>query len=487
MIIDEGINSEWKTLSGRLASILRSAQHPCGKIFLEFTLSIRQKCNEIFRFYEHLLDTSSMADLEGYMVVSHRNFDFAQQLHEVNAKIKDHLDNAPILLMEQFHKKNQMFWQKLRLAYEKFFFNDVGDYVIRVYRIVHGNVVLDLEKRVTQLRDLPVCTLGLEMKNEWWLSLFEPKKFFTSPSSEKEPNCSADCSTQRQGPCGMEEGSTGDQKRHSFDGDLSQIEDEDSAKCYRNVDLIREKLQIGAAKVLSRSWSDLSSGTEQNIVRFSSKIMSDEISSKVTNKLHLLSHKKVFGSFRKETRSYTHCNEQSPKLSHQHRNRSVSTPNFLSSEFRKSKSRITQASTDGSETSHLNRRDSFNHHFGPVIDSIRRVFQSPSPLSKGQCLTGSLSHMVQKVAELRSLKHAESHEPSNEMAYAVSAEDLLPLLVLMLLKLKSDEVAKLFVELCFISDMMVDFLVSGCHSYALTVFQTAFRILSQVFDDLSFP
>ena len=502
--MDEGSNTEWKTLGGRLASILHNADHPNGKRFLDFTSNIKQKCHQIFRTYEQLLETRSVADVEGFFIVGHQNVDFEQELREINSEIMDHLEHSSALLMEYFQKGSQMFWRKLRLCYERYFFNEVGDYLIRLYRIVNGNVMLDLEKRVTRLKDLPVCSLGLQMKNEWWLSLFDPISVYASPSYDEKASCSTDYVDVYDGCCSDhgDNGNCGDSgdhvcdnerylddqrmlcENHSCDEDLTMIGRDDSSKCYKNVDLMREKLQTGAAKVLSRSWSELSIVSDKNIVRFGANLMTNEINSKVANNLHLIPHRKVFGSFKKENRSLTTYN--ATNLDQSHRNRSVSTPNFLNSEFKRRESESDRISSPSiaNETLPLNRRDSFNRHFGEVIKCIRGVFKSSNPLSKGQCLTESLSKMVQKVAKLRSRDHPGA---SNEAAFAVSAEDLLPLLVLMFLKLKPEEVAKLYVEMCFVSDLLVDFLSSGCHSYALTVFQTAFRVLSQVFDELDFP
>ena len=67
----------------------------------------------------------------------------------------------------------------------------------------------------------------------------------------------------------------------------------------------------------------------------------------------------------------------------------------------------------------------------------------------------------------------------------MTAEDLLPLLVLVLLQLKGEEVAKLYVEMLFTSDMMAEFLSSGCHSFALCEFQIAFRVIEQTCEELS--
>lgn len=116
-----------------------------------------------------------------------------------------------------------------------------------------------------------------------------------------------------------------------------------------------------------------------------------------------------------------------------------------------------------------------------------------------QCLTNALRTVSSKIEELRLRAYLVEHEAKqvdgsstlptvqkqvDRSKLAVTAEDLLPLLVLLLLKMEPHDVAKLYAELMFISDLMADFLSSGCHSYALCEFQIAFRVLDQTCDEL---
>lgn len=488
VIMEDDSNMQWKTLSGKLAAILHDIENPNGKEFHGFTLTVKQRCHEIFRIYERILDTSSVSCSEDIFVVSHRHIDFTQEFENIKAEIRDHLEKSTPMLMLAFRKESQMFAKKLRLCYEKHFFNEVHDCLIRLYRIINSNVMVDLEKRAVRLRDLPVCRLGLQVKNEWWLSLFDPISFdpisydpisaYSSFHLEEDGSCDS----EDQDLCrGYDDGSCKYDKHKSSCNEYLEMDvRRDSRKSYRNVDLIGEKLKMGTAKILSRSWSDLPTMVEKNIVQFGADVMAAEIGSKVSNNLHLMPFRKVIGSLRTPNQASSGLYDGTfSSFDRGYRNRSFSIPNFMNSEFEK-KRRLNDQSAASIQRERnlltLSRSDGFKTHFGSVIHCIREVFKSSSPLNKAQCLTDSLNKLVRTVAKLRS-----------EELCAVSAEDLLPLLALMLLKLRPEEVAKLFVELCFVSDMLVEFLSYGCHSYALTVFQTAFRVLSQVFDELELP
>ena len=481
VIMEEDPNMQWKTLSGKLAAILHDIENPNGKQFRDFTLTVKQRCHEIFRIYERLLDTSSVSCSEDIFVVSHRHIDFTQEFENIKTDIVDHLEKSTSSLMIDFRKESQMFARKLRLCYEKHFFNEVHDCLIRLYRIINSNVMVDLEKRAVRLRDLPVCRLGLQVKNEWWLSLFDPITAYSSFYIDEDASCDSEYQDLCRDYDDYDNGSCRyDKHKSSCNENMEMDVRRDSLKCYRNVDLIREKLQMGTAKILSRSWSELPTTVEKNIVQFGADVMAAEIGSKVANSFHLIPFRKVIGSFRKPNQASSgYCDVTFSNFDRGYRNRSISIPNFMNSEFEKKRRFNDQCSGSIQRKRNvltLSRNDGFKTHFGSVIHCIREVFKSSTPLNKAQCLTDSLNKLVRKVARLRS-----------EELCAVSAEDLLPLLALMLLKLRPEEVAKLFVELCFISDMLVEFLSYGCHSYALTVFQTAFRVLSQVFDELELP
>ena len=118
--------------------------------------------------------------------------------------------------------------------------------------------------------------------------------------------------------------------------------------------------------------------------------------------------------------------------------------------------------------------ETFEDHFGPALQNMRDIFKVTSPLNKLKCLTSSLRKITDAVQELRMRSGKDS------LAAAVNAEDLLPLLVLMMLQMEPWEVASMWPQLAFTEDLMAPFLTSGCHGWALVEFQMAQRILHEL-------
>ncbi|XP_065071279.1 uncharacterized protein LOC135695968 isoform X2 [Rhopilema esculentum] len=456
---ENGPTAEWQTLTERLASILYNKDHPVGMLFLNTTTEISRRCKEVFSTYEHLSNTSS--DTEGFVDMNKGNVNFSEDLEYIKLTIQEHFEKSLGLLMECFDRRNPMFWQKLRLGYEKFLYQEVGSCLLQLYRVVNGNVMISLAERVTRLRDFPVCSLGLQMKQEWWLSLFEPV-------AANAPNY-ASCA---QNVC-------------SFDSDDST---DGPAHCYRNIDLMREKLQLGTVKVLSRSFSDndINAATGSNLVRASANVMVKEISSKVVPRNYYVPLNLLIGTLRKEEDIRINMSSSSDSIFRtavSRRSRTLSTPSFVSTNSRCSSPDQGYASPSAT----LTRKDGFQKHFGGVITHIKKVFDVKTPLNKMQLITASLRKINEKVGELRKSNPDPSAGGSDAVTYAVSGDELLPLIVLMLLKLEPSQVGKLFVDICYTSDLMADFLSYGCHSYSLTQFQMAFRVLNQVCEELEIP
>lgn len=118
--------------------------------------------------------------------------------------------------------------------------------------------------------------------------------------------------------------------------------------------------------------------------------------------------------------------------------------------------------------------ETFEDHFGPALQNMRDIFKVTSPLAKLKCLTSSLRKITNAVQELRMRSGKDTYSA------AVNAEDLLPLLVLMMLQMDPWEVASMWPQLKFTEDLMAPFLTSGCHGWALVEFQMAQRILHEL-------
>eukprot|EP00794_Sanderia_malayensis_P005321 gene5321-5990_t len=486
VITEDGCNTEYQTLNERLTTIVHNPEHPVGKEFLRFAGEIRQRCAEILRAYERLSEKSAVVEIDGYLIVDREKCPFdADILSDVSRRIRCHFEQLTWLLVEIFEKKNSLlFWRKLWLSYEKLFFHYVGDCLVHLYRLVNSGAVVDLEKRVARLRNFPVCKLGLQMKDEWWLTLFEPTPADAVDSGVRRMR---DIRGSNSSKCASYSG-----LNHSESSNDSGCEEVRQFHRPENVGLMREKLQAGAAKVLSRSWSsyevDRGGCFGFDPVRDGSLAMQQDISSKVHESRNLVAYSRLFST--EESRSEDLINDNMKNFARscsrtgKSKRMSKSCSDILSCEDHRMsfEDHVSKRATLGQS-----RRDTFEKHFGNVLSGFREVFSVPSPLQKMQCLSASLRILARNVMELRQSKYVGSDAASQHdaaMSSAVTAEDLLPLIVLMLLKLKPVEVGKLFVEMCFISDMMADFLSSGCHSYALTEFQMGIRVLSQTCDEL---
>ena len=476
VITETGANPEWQTLSERLAVIVHNQDHPVGQAFFDFSNEIHRQCAEILRTVERLADTPAVTapEIGEYHVVGMQDFvvnsDFIDNLRD---QIHEHFEKMTEVIMEFFPDRTQLFFHKVRLGYEKCFFNQVGSDLIKLYRLMHGKSMVSLGERLRQLRDFPVCRLGLQMKEEWWLSLFEPRDKCEDSDgfTDDESGCDAEDEWEED--------------------DFKSQNGSDRSKCHLKIDLMREKLHAGTAKVLSRSYSEQNLLTEPHrtateLMRHEAARLAEEIESKALNQINVdrRSIEHIFGrdlpspsssiaeSYDEQdgqTMSLKRAGSESGLLSHPKISRCCSTPDLR---FCKQSRKYKSAS----------KKDTFKQHFGKALDSIREVFSVKSPLNKMQNLTVALRLIAEKVTELR---RRNCDDNVDEMSLAVTAEDLLPLIVLMLLKLKPAEISKLFVELMYISDMMAEFLTSGCHSYALTEFQIAFRVLSQTCEELS--
>ena len=63
---------------------------------------------------------------------------------------------------------------------------------------------------------------------------------------------------------------------------------------------------------------------------------------------------------------------------------------------------------------------------------------------------------------------------------AVSCDEMLPVLVLVLLQLKPTMLSKLNLHCCFLSDYIAPFLSPGWHGYSLAAFSSALHVLSNL-------
>ena len=468
-------NPEWQTLSQRLSSIVHNREHPIGEAFAVFCETLQLSYRKILRSVENVGygSTRFMTSFDDFYVISEQDLGFNKvYLEDQRNLILGHLYQMTEQLVEFFNNTSYMFIRKVRLCYEKCFFNRVGHDLILVYRIVYGKSMQMLEKRIARLKEVEICKLGLQMRDEWWLDLFNPDMPILYGTDDDEDS-TLDY-TDRKNEFGDDEDLTDyDEDEYCTDTEHADVQLFFAQK--DSVDAIKKSLQLSKSKVLSRSFdhslSDINI-TSAELIDIHSKQMQAAITERVDEDpprfdsdamARFLQDDLKIGKISTKGCGYLKkCN---------------STSSIYVIKNTPLKPLLPKTNTCQNES------DSFDTHFGQALASIKNIFTNSSPLKKMQCLTAALRLIACKVEELR--LRGKDAATVDRSKISVTAEDLLPLLVLVLLKMSPHDVAKLYVELLFVADLMADFLSSGCHSYALCEFQIAYRVLDQTCDELS--
>lgn len=372
------------------------------------------------------------------------------------------------------------------------------------------------ERRIRALREISVCKLGLQMRDEWWLELFEPDddkynnadniSFKYSDSESEFTDVDEDevySGKKRNNDDDDDKEVTdhdGDDESNSDISDEDFYSDEESGKT-KIPDFIRKKktssnhwqikqnLLKSKDKVLSRSLPNVT-GTEKTLISASKDLLEERF-------FKTAAADEEFEMDRAMIERYLASEDEDDDIKQmrderlQRRTKTVNTisPMVNDVDVDSCSELVKSSTTPPSFVSGMVKReslrypgDTFGKHFGEALKQIRNIFKNSSPLKKMQCLTNGLRTVSHKIEQLRMRAYQDGKVDRAKVA--VTAEDLLPLLVLLLLKMETHEVAKLYAELLFITDLMADFLSSGVHSYALCEFQIAFRVLDQTCDEL---
>ena len=171
---------------------MNNDEHPVGECFQSFCKDIIEQCQCVIDMgktsdsQKSRISTISCTpfgridDDVGYEMAN-RGFEdfvsdfFKSQLEKISDDISDHLMRVTELLADQFNHWENYFKNKLRLCYEQCFFNKTHSFVECVYELAHHKHVEEMESDVKRLRKLPIKLLDLQMKDEWWLALFEQR------------------------------------------------------------------------------------------------------------------------------------------------------------------------------------------------------------------------------------------------------------------------------------------------------------------------
>lgn len=474
LIVLEGVwKPEWQKLGERIATLVNNEEHPIGNHFKQFCLRIHALCQELIEagrngsFAEFTPSCSpfgrydpnqyEMYGLEDFVVENHR-----PKLQSLQAEIFKQLNTATEFLSDFFNNKDVQFKNKIRLCYEQCFYDKEHSFLACVYELAHHEHVDKLERDVQRLRRLPIRLLNLQMKDEWWLELFEQRSYRTSINQgHLRPFTHA-----------YMNGTLLDQKDKGLSGSYDMIDDLDDfvgdeetrndmddffgVDVTQNVDSFRS-LCISAIRNRSKTVTaeEVQPSLEPKSSRPQAKPRVETVlsSSAPAGDMEL-----TMG----EIIDLWETNKDANGVEN-------GQPHKASLEKTLSKSQDDMGKQDSKVSG-----ETFEDHFGPALQNMRDIFKVTSPLNKLKCLTSSLRKITNAVQELRMRSGKDS------FAAAVNAEDLLPLLVLMMLQMDPWEVASMWPQLAFTEDLMAPFLSSGCHGWALVEFQMAQRILHEL-------
>lgn len=468
----EGVwKPEWQKLGERIATLVNNEEHPIGNHFKQFCQRIHTLCQELIEvgrngsfaeftpscspFEKPGLNQYEMYGLDDFAVEFHR-----PKLQILKEDIFKQLNTATEFLSEFFNNKDIQFKNKIRLCYEQCFYDKEHAFLACVYELAYHQHVDKLEGDVRRLRRLPIKLLNLQMKDEWWLELFEQRTYQTSvneghlrPFTEAYMNGTLLGQTDGglSGSYDMiddlddfsEEEVTRNGMNGLFGGDLPQNVDSFRSLC---ISAIRKRSRTITAEDVQPPLDKPDTSRPQARPRVEAVLSSSAPAGDV-------------GLTMGEIIDLWETNRDPNEVEN-------GQPRKATLERTLSKSQG-DVGRQGSRIS----GETFEDHFGPALQNMRDIFKVTSPLNKLKCLTSSLRKITNAVQELRMRSGKDS------FAAAVNAEDLLPLLVLMMLQMEPWEVASMWPQLAFTEDLMATFLSSGCHGWALVEFQMAQRVL----------
>ena len=402
--------------------------------------------------------------LEDFVVDTHR-----QKLQSLRTAIFQHLNIATELMSDVFNNRDAQFKNKLRLCYEQCFYDKEHSFLACVYELAHHEYVDSLERDVQRLQRLPIRLLNLEMKEEWWLELFDRRPHVNGavseqirPFSQAYMNGTLDLIDQAGS------GLSGSYDMIDDLGDFVETacEETDSTEV-PHLDSF-QSLCISAIRhhSVSVTTGDAKRAHDQPDLRCPVSAPSNNtlFSSSAPTTGDTLTMGKVINLW-EAAKDKDHCYDTAPGKIPIKGQRSKSS-HELDKCIRENRDKIDGYCFQAGET--------FKDHFGPPLQNMRDIFKVTSPLSKLKCLTSSLRKITNAVQELR------MRNGSDTFTAAVNAEDLLPLLVLMMLQMEPWEAASMWPQLAFTEDLMAPFLSAGCHGWALVEFQMAQRILHEL-------
>ena len=512
---------EYQTLSERVTSIVNNSEHPFGDEFQKFTSYVQEQCQSILEGVQSSRGSQKQRKNANSFVLVENDGTLQAEvltpLEKLCEEIRVHAEHTAQLLVEQFSSiPGRTLICKLQLCYEENFYNKVGVDLLKVYETAYKKHKEKLMRDLEVLSTYPIKCLDLGMKKEWWLDLFETRRKLTvaryrslsnpipcgtgsntdsctppasvtssssssssmsSHASSKDHECikaspnDPPCAKQVT-PKGKKSPSTLRRKFLSMirrkSREVSEAEDSESrisnndnyAKCYDNYDSYKANRMSGEigcnGTCTNNNETCIANGidSDETAVNPEAKIINGNEEAKIINGNE--EAKIINGN---EEAKIINGNEEAKVI-----NGSEAAKVINGSE----------EETSAYENAELSK---FVKYFGPSLDCLKDVFQVSSVFSKLKCLTKSLTKVTDAVQELR---EQVLDKVENEFSLAITADDLLPLMVLIILQMDTSDAADLVVELKMLQDLIPRFLSVGCHGWALVEFDMASKVLQSL-------
>ncbi|XP_028391528.1 uncharacterized protein LOC114516295 isoform X2 [Dendronephthya gigantea] len=487
-VISDSHVPEYQTLSERVATIVRNPEHPLGEEFEKFTRHIREYCQlalknaELAKGGTDARKKHSSRHGNGFLVVDYDGTieeELLTPLENLCSEIKNHCDQLARLFLEQFNSMNsELLRRKLQLCYEENFYNEVGKDIMKVFETAYRKYKDKMIHDLNILKTYPINCLDLQMKNEWWLELFEKRRQVKVASDRlanksipiKMDSCTPPSSETSSITSSSSRSSRSSSKDH---GNESRSSDPRSNKTLRRImNFVRRKSRDVTESLNDEDCRESKVSCFDDYERYRADNMSGAI---VTNGGTLTNNEKE---------NHISNNEQSipddiSTTEDEHAVNGKPGDLILNSGSSADENDVedSQENAKEEESKFQNELSKFAKYFGPSLDSLKDIFKMSSVFEKLKCLIDSVTKVTDSVQKLRS---DVLEIDDNDYSLAITADDLLPLMVLIMLQMDSEDAASIVVELKMMQELIPKFLSVGCHNWALVEFEMASRVLQSL-------
>ena len=494
---------EYQTLSERVSAIVNNPEHPLGAEFVKFTGYVRESCHDILEGVDSSRGSSvkkkkNTPNFEnGYLLIDNDGTfqrEYLTPLEKLCEEIKKHCERTAELFLEQFNSvHSDVLKCKLQLCYEENFYNEVGRDIMNIYEEAYKKSKEKMIHDICMLSTYPINCLDLGMKDEWWLELFEKRRQATlarqrslsnpisnrsgtgsrlsseSSTPPESDNSSINSSSSRSSHASTKEHESVEQTSHKERKKISP-----GTIRSKMISFMRRKSrEVSEAKSLDKNSPDRKSHVSACYDDYDSYItnkMSNTLETYVPDDNCTNSNEHAY------IRNGTKSDENNLKVPTDQPNLDGNqNPAIISLD-----EGATNESEHAEETQQSeNELSKFAKYFGPSLNCLKEVFEVPSVFAKLKCLTKSLTNVTNAVQELRQQVLDNVDEDTN-FSVAITADDLLPLMVLIILQMDAADAAAIVVELKMMQDLIPKFLGFGCHGWALVEYDMASKVLQSL-------